>query len=279
MTDHGEGDSEPPPETAVRKVATDPTRPMSAVEDGRPGSSRTFDLGALTALGAVLASVTYVLLNSAYLEFYRSLGIRPEDIGLDRLAILGRAFGLLLIALLIWALSLGFFVMTWLSQDTRRRLRRRLHLRLREERPWERAQQSIRWRVAAPAIAMCVAFGLVSVAVTAATVAVKRRAERVEAGTPVGPLRVGPLLLIDVNAAAARAYWLEKDLPRPQLLDDPWLLYLGSSDRVAVFIACGTTVIVPADKVIPELLTTQDIAEVLRGDEAERKAVCATREP
>ena len=126
--------------------------------------------------------------------------------------------------------------------------------------------------------AIIVAFGLVSLAVMAATT--RRRAEskawrRVHLS---GPLRVGPLLLVDTNADAARAYWLDKDLPKPRLLDDPWLLYLGSSNRVAVFIACGTTVIVPADKVIPQILTTRDIREASRGGAAE-SAICAAREP
>jgi hypothetical protein len=277
----GEGPGEPPPEAAARAVDAGPARSTSAADGVRPGGSKTFDLGTLTAAGALLASVTYVLLNSAYTEFYESLGVRPEDVGLDRLAILGRAFGLVLIALLIWALSLGFYIGLWWSQDARRRLRRLLPVRLREERfmPLERVHRPGRWRVAAPAVALCVALGLVSLAVTAATVAVGRRAEGAEAGTPIGPLRVGPVLLIDVNADAARAYWLDKDLPRPQLLDDPWLLYLGSSDRVAVFMACGAAVIVPADKVIPEVLTTRNSRKAWRGDAAQRKAACASLQP
>jgi hypothetical protein len=275
MTDHGEGDTEPP-------VVAGPARSMSAEEDGRAGDAPRFDLGTLAAIGAVIASVTYVLLNSAYLEFYGSLGIRPEDVGLDRIAILGRTFGLVLIALLIQVLFLGYFVYRYLPLDIsprRRRLPWRLRFRERRVLDPERAQRSIRWRVVAPAVAIIVAFGLLSLAVMAATVAVGQRAESVEEGTPIGPLRVGPLLLVDTNADAARAYWLDKDLPKPQLLDDPWLLYLGSSNRVAVFIACGTTVIVPADKVIPQILTTRDIREASRGGAAERKAACAAREP
>ena len=49
-----------------------PARSMSAEEDGRAGDAPRFDLGILAAIGAVIASVTYVLLNSAYLEFYGS---------------------------------------------------------------------------------------------------------------------------------------------------------------------------------------------------------------
>jgi hypothetical protein len=275
MAVRDEGDSELLPEAASR-VGADPANSTRPVAGAGSGGSSPIDLGALTAVGAVIASVTYVLLNSAYLEFYESLGVRPEDVGLDRLAILGRAIGLVLIGLLIWFLALGFTIVLWLSQDTRRRLRRGLPIRFREVwlyRP-ERKQRTGRWKVAAPAAALCIALVLVLVAVMAATVIVGRRAESAEVGTPIGPLRVGPVLLIDINADAARVYWLDKDLPRPALFDDPWLLYLGRSDRVAVFLACGTTVIVPADKVIPEVLTTQYSRDPLRGSEVYRQAEC-----
>lgn len=64
-------------------------------------------------------------------------------------------------------------------------------------------------------------------------------------------------LFIDVNVDYSRIHWLDKDVPPPPLFRDPWLLYFGSNGHVAVFMACGTTVIVPADKVVPEVLTTK----------------------
>jgi len=144
---------------------------------------------------------------------------------------------------------------------------------------YERALRWRRSRLVAPLVLACVGCVFVAFAITAATIAVGRRAEHAEAGMPVGPLRVGPVLLVDVNADAARAYWLDKEVPRPPLLDDPWLLYLGSSGRVAVFLACGTTVIVPADKVIPEVLTTRERRAAARGSATARRGVCAGLEP
>jgi hypothetical protein len=95
-------------------------------------------------------------------------------------------------------------------------------------------------------------------AVTLPIIATSHQAELAEKGIHVGPIRFGPLVLIDVSADAARIHWLDKDVPPPTLLGDPRLLYLGSNNRVTVFMACGTTVIVPADKVVPEVLTTKD---------------------
>jgi hypothetical protein len=90
----GEGDSP----TRYVVVASDP-----------PGPGK-FDWAAVGAVGALVASITYLLLNSAYVEFYESIGVRPEDVGLDRLAILGRAFGLALLALIVYVVSFGVLV-------------------------------------------------------------------------------------------------------------------------------------------------------------------------
>jgi hypothetical protein len=90
----GEGDSP----TRYVVVASDP-----------PGPGK-FDWAAVGAIGALVASITYLLLNSAYVEFYESIGVRPEDVGLDRLAILGRAFGLALLALIVYVVSFGVLV-------------------------------------------------------------------------------------------------------------------------------------------------------------------------
>ena len=86
------------------------------------------------------------------------------------------------------------------------------------------------------------------------------------------------LLFIDVSADYARIDWLDKAVPPPNLLRDPWLLYLGSNSRVAVFMACGTTVIVPADKVVPQVLTTGEARHRENATPSEsttRKEFCA----
>jgi len=89
--------------------------------------------------------------------------------------------------------------------------------------------------------------------VLVAVLSSSNRAESAERGIHVGPVGFKHLLIIDINADYARIHWLDKDVPPPSLLSDPWLLYFGSNGRVAVFMACGTTVVVPADKVVPEV--------------------------
>lgn len=56
---------------------------------------------------ALATSIGDVLLNSTYLEFYSSLGVQSERVGLDRLALLARTAGMpLALAFLASALAL-----------------------------------------------------------------------------------------------------------------------------------------------------------------------------
>jgi hypothetical protein len=59
----------------------------------------------LLAGAAVVGATIYVLINGLYIEFYDDFGVRPEDVGLDRLAILGRSawVALVAIALVGWS--------------------------------------------------------------------------------------------------------------------------------------------------------------------------------
>jgi hypothetical protein len=220
------------------------------------------DWAALGGLGTLVTSIAYVLLNSAYVEFYESLGVRPEDVGFDRLAILGRALGLTLVALFVVGL---LFVALALSPLLK-------HF---ESPP---SGERDRWSHIRVGIAILVACLLVMFAVTLPVIASSHQAELAEKGMHVGPIRLGPLVLIDVSADAARIHWLDKDVPPPALLSDPGLLYLGSNNRVTVFMACGTTVIVPADKVVPEVLTTKDarLRKKAEPSQEDRRTFCTT---
>jgi hypothetical protein len=68
---------------------------QAAHPDSAAGPPRLDLVGATTVAMALIVSVSYALLNAAYLEFYSSVGVRPEEVGLDRLALLGRTAGLL----------------------------------------------------------------------------------------------------------------------------------------------------------------------------------------
>jgi integrase len=80
------------------------------------------------AVTGILGALEYAILIVAYDRFYDSMGLRPEDINLDRVSTIARALGLfppLLIPLLFVAfLHLGFTFMRrlWNSPSTARRL-------------------------------------------------------------------------------------------------------------------------------------------------------------
>jgi hypothetical protein len=52
----------------------------------------------LLAAGAVLGAALYVLVNGLYIEFYDDFGVRPEQVGFDRLAVLARSAWVALVA-------------------------------------------------------------------------------------------------------------------------------------------------------------------------------------
>jgi hypothetical protein len=53
----------------------------------------------LLAAAAVSGAAVYVLINGIYIEFYDDFGVRPEEVGLDRLAVLARAAWVALVVL------------------------------------------------------------------------------------------------------------------------------------------------------------------------------------
>jgi hypothetical protein len=53
----------------------------------------------LLAWAAITGVIIYVLLNWLYVQFYGNFGVRPEQVGLDRLAVIGRSGMLAAIAL------------------------------------------------------------------------------------------------------------------------------------------------------------------------------------
>lgn len=44
----------------------------------------------IRAGAAIFGATRYVLLNALRVEFHSDFGVRPEEVGLDRLAVLGR---------------------------------------------------------------------------------------------------------------------------------------------------------------------------------------------
>ena len=55
----------------------------------------------LLAGATVLGGAIYVLIYALYIEFYDDFGVRPEEVGWDRLAVLGRAAWVALVGIAI----------------------------------------------------------------------------------------------------------------------------------------------------------------------------------
>jgi hypothetical protein len=233
-----------------KKGEGEPPTPRVVVASERSNPEK-IDWSALGAVGALVASISYLILNSAYVEFYESIGVRPEDVGLDRLAVLGRALGPALFALVLYAVFFGLLVLISLLLD---KFRSPSASQSQTSSPGDARIRRSRVR---PGVAGLLACLVVLLVVHVAVDRSSERAELVENGNHVSPVRFMGQLLIDVNVDYARIHWLDKDVPPPPLFHDPWLLYFGSNGHVAVFTACGTTVIVPANKVVPEVLTTK----------------------
>lgn len=197
-------------------------------------------IGAAAAIGAVI----YALLQGLYIEFYDDFGVRPEEVGMDRIAILSRA------AWVAFAFLVGFVIFV-LFRDTlgRSRLSRCMSNILR----------------------------ILSVLVVIATLwaykeiysATEGLSEKVMQGQSVSGLKIPvPLLnssipILDVRAHPAEVTWLdpkteqqlgsggEKLIPAQGLA----VMYIGRSDKVAAFYTqkCST-VLLPSDSLRITLL-------------------------
>jgi hypothetical protein len=205
----------------------------------------------ILAASAVVGAGIYVLMNSLYINFYDDFGVRPEEVGWDRLAILGRAGVIALF--LIYTLSYVALVSYPL-----RRLRRRaaaaakLH-GVRSAQPQHLGDKTVsnrpmNWSLIAAigglaGTALIVGFFYINVKV-------EDEATRVAHGQSVNG--VGPVApFVDVRANRADVVWLGDKDKRPKELDAPHLMYLGRGNDIVVLLACGkTTLTVPADDVM-----------------------------
>jgi hypothetical protein len=174
-------------------------------------------------------SVIYVLLQALYVEFYDDFGVRPEQVGLDRGAVLSRAaWAALLVLVVTAALAAAVSAVEW--GRTRRRLR--------------------------PLGSVLI--GLVAVAVVVAYLVardqVEDAAEQATRGRSVDGINAFGTL-VDIRAYPARVRWLGDDPTRASVASRSEVMFLGRGGDVAVFYtqACST-IIVPADTVEIELL-------------------------
>jgi hypothetical protein len=269
--------------------AQDNGQPRPASAQGRPPTL----LGVaeqLLAGAAVAGAAIYVLLNALYVEFYDDFGLRPEEVGLDRLAVLGRAAWLALVPLLLTG-PVALVVYARGRSGLRTAHRGGEHARQPsvvdgrggEPDPAPAAagndraghpgagttggqpsadEVGTRVQAATARVRRQLIFGSLATVLAALVLIgyfvlradVERKATRVKEGRNVGG--IGRFVeFIDVRAAHAEVTWLGEPRDAPPQLRSPYLMYLGRGPDVAAFLACGrTTVVVPAEKVAINLL-------------------------
>jgi hypothetical protein len=204
----------------------------------KPNGRDSFWLRHVAAAG-VAGSAIYVLLQALYVEFYDDFGVRPEQVGLDRSAVLARAAWVALLVLLLAAIRA--LVME--------------HGRI-NSRPYaKRIWISVEVLVAVLALAgyLYVLAGVM-----------ERAAEKVADGQSIEG--VFTLNLIDIRAYPARARWLGDPSARSPALADE-VMFLGRGDEVAVFYTKNcSSILVPVQLVEIQLLEQGPSPEDIRLD-------------
>ena len=209
------------------------------------------------AAGAALGGALYVLVNSAYIEFFDDFGVRPEQVGFDRGAVLARSAWLALLGL---ALLGPAFVLA-----TRRQVRSALrahHEQVRHD-PDAHERDHLHRRESAALVRSGTARMLAATAVTLGGLvgfvllqnAAEAEADRVARGESSNGIGwIVPVL--DVRATRAEAVWLSTDRQRPPALSARHLMYLGGNSDLTVLLACGDTTLV---------VRTEDVALTFPG--------------
>lgn len=237
--------------------------------------------------------VLYITLTGVYNRFYQPLHTRPEEVGLDRTAILARTLWLVfLIVIAIGIIYHAWVFLRALTVETRRQsyVLGRIHDWASHH--WIRATRITKPLAVGGQLAASLEYDQIALralrnawftligmfigasvlVLLAAYGAVDRRAVEVQQGIPVTAIDLFGTPAIDVSAVPVRVAWLDKVVEQELILNDPWLLYLGQSDRVAVFIACGRTVVTPPDKV--GVITRSGADREDQRAQAVRKAFC-----
>lgn len=283
------------------RIGQNVAEPCKVGEKGQPKPPLSFSdwlqgtSGIVSALGVFLA-LFFVAINSAYVYFYEMLGVTPEDVGFDRLAILARTAGMLLPASILGALILAIYHFypteqsachIWvqfggviIAEAVLIVLHVRAHLPMRLDlvvtvlgflvgvlflvclaklfRPKNLYLTAACWGLAVLVLLIGVRASLITF--------VRPQIGNALIGQPVRLIE-----LIDFQATPAHVKWVDPSKKKPILLEDPDLLYLGHGPRGEVLFACGNVVTVPSDSVIVE-----DGFHLLPPANAQdRKAFCA----
>ncbi|MGW2651529.1 hypothetical protein ACWC2T_43315 [Streptomyces sp. NPDC001393] len=278
-------------EQAQRVELVEQTAAQQAVPNQEPENNFASRLTKLlpewTSIAAVSASILglgYVALNAGYVKFYEGLGVHPEEVGFDRVAIIGRTasfafiaiFFMFLIVLMVavprqpkWrfpitlvlqivAFGLSIYGIlerkSWLIFISNSMMLCLLYLlsaplgevEFRNGGAKVRIEKVMQW--------FFVIFSVV-VSITACwrlDDSIQRRISEVRRGHEVHPINFGAYPLIDISATHVRWEWIDSNSTPPKALNNNDLLFLGRDSNSASFVTKGHTIVVPNLKIAIE---------------------------
>jgi hypothetical protein len=214
--------------------AADPERPKLSWRDA---------LGHLPAFVIAGGLVLYGYLSISYYSFYSRLGVDPNDLGLSYTGTLARSSGFVV------AYLLGAFLL--LPLPSRR---------------WYRGASA--WAKRATRVALAISVVILGMAAGVLPGAARGAARHVEAGEPVGPVRLQlPLLRMELVLLAIHAdpAYVEPagkpgEFPAVERLRQEDLLYLGQSTGTVVLYdpAAQEAVYVPAGSIVLHVSNCSD---------------------
>jgi hypothetical protein len=234
----------------------------AAKQRGQTRSDTKEVLAAAASIATLGSALIYGLVALGYSEFYRELGITPQDVGVEVGKTLGDAVGL---AILLTAVSLLLALLLYIvwrlavrSEGLRESVKR---LRWTA---WLFAQGKLRQFNVLFILAALLSFLVTAIAIRDLA---NTRADDVKKGRPVEPLRIGPglrdfipLEVLDVHAdpVLAIASLRSGEGVPPRLEDaqkDGHLFYIGRSTGSAVLYDARTqhSFVVPATSLVFEL--------------------------
>ncbi|HET7734912.1 MAG TPA: hypothetical protein VFK52_02975 [Nocardioidaceae bacterium] len=176
----------------------------------------------LLAVSAAAVAVVYVGLNMLYLEYFDDFGVRPEQVGIDRLAVLGRAAWVVvpvLLVLIVVAMIPTARLTSWFAHRT----------------------------------AVVVLLAAVLVVLVGGGWLLKGlvedRADRVLAGRAVDGISF-VVEIVDVRAYPATVTWLGSGAPPAGLEPDRTYMFVGRGEVVALVDPCDqSTLMLEPDQV------------------------------
>jgi len=201
----------------------------------------------LMGAAAIAIAAFYVLLSGVYVTYLEGFGLDPEDVGLDRLTILGRVTGPAILVVYFG----GALAACAIAINALRSFRNHRDPRDEGTTPTGKdleARTARRRVYGAATLAMVIT--LVSVMFLSLYqrmhAGAEHRSDSARAGKPVGGMSLLGIPVVDMRAAPAKVDWVGTG-DRPAAFGDKSsvMVYLGRNDRMVALLTCDGTTLMP----------------------------------